>query len=84
MSPSERADIPLDVFLFSESNGRFLITTAPEHAEQVLRLFSATSCLRVGTVTADARLRIDVGARNVFDLAVAELKAAFKETLSDA
>ncbi len=80
----EQADLSLDVFLFSESNGRFLITTPPEKAEQIERRFSKTSCRRVGAVTSDPRLRVNVGARNVIDLRVAELKAAFKETLTDA
>jgi phosphoribosylformylglycinamidine synthase len=84
LSPAcEQADLPLDVFLFSESNGRFLFSTAPEHADRIEQRFPEGSCRRVGEVTSNPRLRVNVLARNVIDLDVAELKAAFKETLAD-
>jgi phosphoribosylformylglycinamidine synthase len=77
------AELPLDVFLFSESNGRFLITVTVEQAEHFERMFDGLPCRRVGVVTLDPRLRIAVDGRIVIDLEVAALKAAFKETLSD-
>jgi phosphoribosylformylglycinamidine synthase len=77
------AALPVDVALFSESAGRFLITVAPQDAERFEQQFDGTACRRAGRVTADGRLRVQVGGQLRLDLAVGELKTAFKETLAD-
>ena len=77
------AALPVDVALFSESTGRFLITVAPQDAERFEQQFDGTACRRVGRVTADGRLRVQIGGQVRLDLAVGELKTAFKETLAD-
>jgi len=76
--------LPPDRFLFSESNGRFLITTRPEDAERFEERFAGLPCRRIGRVTADARLFVRSGDDALLDLPLANLTAAFKETLADA
>ncbi len=75
--------LPADVALFSESPGRFLVTTSPESAGLFARHFAGLPCRRVGSVGAAARLRVRRGAETWIDVGVAEMKTAFKETLSD-
>jgi phosphoribosylformylglycinamidine synthase len=70
-------------FLFSESNGRLLVTTAAEDAERFEERMQGLPCLRVGTVVDQPRLLVRVGSDTTIDLAAGELKAAFKRTLAD-
>ena len=70
--------------LFSESLGRFLVTVASADAKRCERHFDGLACHRVGEVTREARLRVSSGRRPWLDVAVADLRAAFKETLADA
>jgi len=77
------AELPLASALFSESLGRFVVTTAPEDAESFERAFDGLACRRVGLVTHDARLAIRSGGSSAIDVEVASLVRAFKETLSD-
>jgi phosphoribosylformylglycinamidine synthase len=77
------AELPMDLFLFSESNGRFLVTTSAEEAESFERRFSRFPCLRVGVVTSRPRLGVAADGRTLIDLDLATLVSAFKETLSD-
>jgi len=79
----ELEDIGDDTFLFSETNGRFLVTTSPVDADLLERRFAGMDCRRVGTVTEQARLKVTAGGRGLIDLDLASLKAAFKETLAD-
>jgi len=74
--------LPPDVALFSESNGRFVVTVAPEDAFELEALFTGLACHRVGAVTAAPYVRVTLGGRLRVDLPVAALKAAYKETLS--
>ena len=80
---SDLAALPVDVALFSESPGRFLITTAPADAERFEQQFDRGSCRRAGRVTADGRLRVQIAGNVRFDLGLDPLKVAFKETLAD-
>jgi phosphoribosylformylglycinamidine synthase len=80
---SDLAALPVDVALFSESPGRFLITTAPSDAERFEQQFDRGSCRRAGRVTADGRLRVQIAGNVRFDLGLGQLKVAFKETLAD-
>jgi phosphoribosylformylglycinamidine synthase len=80
----EIASLPADVALFSESPGRFLVTATVAAAEEFERIMDGLACHRVGSVTGDARLRLRHGAEGWLDVGVAELKAAYKEALSDA
>jgi len=77
------ADLRPDTALFSESNGRFLVTSRPEDADRFEKLFDGLACRRIGTVVEQARLRVRSGKSAWLDLGVDELKPAFKERLAD-
>lgn len=71
-----------DAKLFSESNSRFVITCAPENEIHLRELFGDIPWARVGTVTAEKRLRITgEGGRRLVDLETGKLRRAFKDTL---
>ena len=80
-SPSLRA-LPADVAIFSESNGRFVLTVDPSREAAVAALFPAGTCVRVGVVTEAPRLRVSHGGTALIDRPLAELRAAWKETLA--
>jgi phosphoribosylformylglycinamidine synthase len=71
-----------DAKLFSESNSRFVITCAPDSENELATLFSDLPCARVGSVSAERRLRITgEGGRKLVDKDVDALRRAFRETL---
>jgi phosphoribosylformylglycinamidine synthase len=73
-----------DTALFSESNGRFVVTTKPEDAERFEKLFKdGLACRRLGVVTDRPALRVRSGETPWLDLDVEKLKPAFKERLGD-
>jgi phosphoribosylformylglycinamidine synthase len=76
------AALPPDVALFSESNGRFVVTVAPREAAAFSELFAGLPCRRVGVVTSVARLRLTLAGKPRVDLRIAAMKAAYKETLA--
>ena len=76
-------ELPRDVALFSESAGRFLITTAREDAARFEQRIGTLPCRRVGRVTREARIHVRSGGERWLDVEVARLKAAYKETLAD-
>jgi phosphoribosylformylglycinamidine synthase len=71
-----------DVALFSESNGRFVVTVAPNDAAAFTAHFGSLPCRRIGVVTSAPSLRLTLGGTLRVDLAVAAMKAAYKETLA--
>jgi phosphoribosylformylglycinamidine (FGAM) synthase-like enzyme len=71
------------VALFSESNGRILVTVAAEQAGLFAKRFDGLPCHQVGQVTAEPRLAVRAGERVLIDLDAAALTAAFKETLDN-
>ena len=73
----------VDEFLFSESNGRFLVTVAPSDAEAFAAHFAGLPCLRIGTVTHEPRLRLNRGERRI-DVTVDALKERFLGGLANA
>ncbi len=77
------AALPPDVALFSESNGRFVVTVAEGDAAAFEALLSGLACRCVGTVTAGALLRATLGGTLRLDCGVAAMKAAFKAGLAD-
>ena len=76
------AALPPDVALFSESNGRFLVTVAAGDAAAFERSFAGLACRRVGSVTEAPRLRVTLRGRMRVELSLAAMKTSFKETLS--
>jgi phosphoribosylformylglycinamidine synthase len=72
-----------DVAMFSESCGRFVVTTAETDASAFAERLRGLPCRRVGRVTEEPRLRVRCGSRSILDNELAALKASYKETLSD-
>jgi phosphoribosylformylglycinamidine synthase len=77
-------ELPDDVVLFSESCGRFLVTTPPDRADVFAARFSGLACRRIGRVVPDSRLVVRMDGRAIVESDLAELEAAYKETLADA
>ncbi len=78
-----RAELTPDRFLFSESNGRFLVSVRAADAERLEACFDGLPLEPVGRVTNEARLRLAIdGGSYAWDSA--ELSRAYKETLTDA
>ncbi len=80
---SDLAGLPPDVALFSESCGRFVVTTSPRDADSFAARFGDLPCRRIGTVTAEPRIRARLSGRRVLDVQVSLLKTAYQETLAD-
>jgi phosphoribosylformylglycinamidine synthase len=68
-----------DAVLFSESQGRFVVTVAPDRCETFERFFQGLACERIGEVTGDGRFEVfgRDGARSIA-LSVAEMKTVWK------
>ena len=73
---------PPDIALFSESNGRFVVTVGAADALAFEALFGALPCRRIGTVTSTGRLTIALGGMARIDVPIAAMKSAFKGTLA--
>ena len=71
-----------DEILFSESNSRFVVTCAPENAEQLEALFIGLPFARIGRVAPEPQLKVK-GLRGALALRgnLASLRKAFKKTL---
>jgi len=68
--------------LFSESNGRFLVTVAPEARGAFEAALGGQSCARIGTVTEAQRMRIrGREGTMIVNRALPALKQAWKERL---
>jgi phosphoribosylformylglycinamidine synthase len=79
---TDLAGLPPDVALFSESNGRFVVTTAERDAAALAALFPGLACTRIGKVTRANTLRAKFGGRMRLDLPIDAMKAAYKDTLA--
>ncbi len=74
------SDLRADKLLFSESNGRILVTVAPAHKEPFEQsLESFGSYYRIGTVTEEDKLIIN----NTLDVKLKALEEAYKAPLRD-
>src|SRR5262245_29980465 len=80
---SDLTELDPDVALFSESNGRFVVTTSAADASAFMARFRGLALKRIGRVTAEPRLRVHVRGRRMVDVDVLELTAGWKETLRD-
>lgn len=80
---SDLAALPPDVALFSESNGRFVVTVARDDGAAFESHFEKLACRRVGTVTSGTSLRAYLGGTLRLDLPIAAMKAAYKAALAD-
>jgi phosphoribosylformylglycinamidine synthase len=75
--------LPPDAALFSESNGRLVVTVAASDAEAFAARFEGLACRLVGEVTRGPRLVVRLGGGAVVDADVLELKKTWKERLAD-
>jgi phosphoribosylformylglycinamidine synthase len=79
--PVEGSLNELDI-LFSESNGRFVVTVSPENAVQFENVFSGLPCAEVGNVMEERKLRIlTQAASTIIETELPEMRKAFTETL---
>ena len=70
-------DLPPEVRLFSESNGRWLVVVAEERAAAFEQALAGAATARVGTTTEPQQLVVTAGELVVVDVAVSELAAAW-------
>ncbi len=72
-----------DSLLFSESQGRFVITVSPEKAARFEAALAGLPCACVGLVTAQPKLTIGGGdgASEIISLSVEQMRAAWKKPL---
>jgi phosphoribosylformylglycinamidine synthase len=73
-----------DHILFSESAGRFIVTTAPENKKLFESVFKDLPCSCIGKVTNDGELTIKgVDADRIVSLPVNEMKSSWKKPFGD-
>ena len=76
-------DLPPAQALFSESNARFVIESAPGHAKALQSLFGDLPFVRIGCCSAEhLQLRITQNGTTMLDESLTELKALWKQGLS--
>jgi phosphoribosylformylglycinamidine synthase len=79
--PSEGVDSD-EVMLFSESQGRFVLTASQKDAEAIEERLSPFGLGRIGRVTSDGHLRIaGLSGEEVADIEISDLRRAFTEPL---
>jgi phosphoribosylformylglycinamidine synthase len=73
-----------DFFLFSESNSRFLVEVADKSQAEFEAFMKGKPCALIGKVTRNSKLKIKgIKGGTVIDVAVGDLRAAWKRTLSE-
>jgi phosphoribosylformylglycinamidine synthase len=78
---ADLAILPPEVALFSESNGRFLVTVSEADADDFEQSFAGLPCRRIGRVIPETQLRVRLGGRDLIRLDAAAMRATFKEKL---
>lgn len=67
-----------DILLFSESQGRLLLSVAPENTAAFESCFDGLPLARIGDINGDGRVKITgVREKTIIDVAVEELEAAY-------
>jgi phosphoribosylformylglycinamidine synthase len=79
----ELGGLPPEIMLFSESNGRLLVTVPAKEAANFAERFDGLPCRPIGSVTSDARLVIRQEDEPLVEIESTALETAFKETLSN-
>jgi phosphoribosylformylglycinamidine synthase len=73
-----------DFVLFSESNSRFLVEVADKSKAEFEAFMKGKPCALIGKVTRNSKLKIKgIKGGRVIDVAVGDLRAAWKRTLSE-
>ena len=67
--------------MFSESNGRYLVSVAHQDASAFEKLMAGVACSWIGEVTSEPRLSVRHAGVQPINVAIAALKASWKETL---
>ncbi|MDH3746522.1 MAG: AIR synthase-related protein, partial [Acidobacteriota bacterium] len=75
-------ELSSDTALFSESNGRFLVTVDEADTAAFEAGFEGVPCRRAGSVTEDPTLQISRGGTQLVELEVAHLRNRFRQGLS--
>ena len=69
------------VLLFSESNSRFILEVAPEHAEAFESAMADVPCAKIGKTTDRKQLTITFAGETLISKSIADLHAAWKQPL---
>ncbi len=72
-----------DFSLFSESQGRLVVTVNPEYQERFEEIMGQNTYALVGKVRADNKFIIKEGGRNIVDTTVDKLTESYKSTFQD-
>jgi len=75
-------DLTNDRVLYSETQGRFIVTVAPENKEKFEAVLKGCCSVAIGEVTEEPRLKIN-GVKDrgtLIDTDITELKHAWKKT----
>jgi phosphoribosylformylglycinamidine synthase len=75
--------IDSDIALFSESNGRFVVTVASDDCERLESLLHEMPAQRIGEVTQDTRLIARRYEETVVDIEISRLQESFKRGLEN-
>jgi phosphoribosylformylglycinamidine synthase len=78
------AELDPDLALFGESNGRFLVSVAPQDEAAFRARFADLPCATAGRVTSTSRLLVHGDTGPLLDVDLADLKRRFKEGLERA
>ena len=73
-----------DTFLFSESNGRFVVTTSVDQAATFESFFTDLPCQRIGHVTSEPELAVSYRNQTEISVTIDQLCHSFKKGLADA
>jgi phosphoribosylformylglycinamidine synthase len=76
--------LPPDTFLFSESNGRFVVTTSVDQAAAFESFFAGLPCRRIGEVTAEPELEVSYQNQKEISVTIDQICHSFKKGLADA
>ena len=76
-------ELDSDIVLFSESNGRFVVTVASNDCERLEALLDPMPAQRIGEVTRDTRLVVRRDEKTLVDVEVSRLRESFKRGLEN-
>ncbi len=77
------ADLDADVVLFSESNGRFVVSVAEADRDRFEELMEGIPHAQVGVVDEGSTLTIESGGDSIVEQSIDDLRAAFHSRRSD-
>jgi len=72
-----------DTILFSESNGRILVSVAHANAEDFMKIMAGTDTAEIGEVTSGGFVKVlGLDGVNVVNLSIHDLKKSWKSLMS--